>query len=74
MNKTMTVRIPENQAAEFETVARIDQVSVAEAARQAIEEHVKMRRADADFQARLKHIMKRDREILDGLAKGAGED
>lgn len=68
--KVMTIRQPDDQAAELELIARIDGVPVAEAVREAIAVYAAARRADPEFQARLRqHIeaMKAwERDVADG--------
>lgn len=66
--KTMSLRLAEEQARELEAVARVDEIPVSEAVREAIAAHVAARRADHEFQARLARMMKQDREILKRLA------
>jgi hypothetical protein len=61
------VRLSEEQQAELAAVARADGVSVAEAIRAAIQEHIAARRRDTRFQQRLAKII--DRELLERLAK-----
>jgi hypothetical protein len=68
MPKTMTLRLAEDQARELEAVARIDDIPVSEAVREAITTHVAARRQDRDFQERLARTMEEDREILKRLA------
>jgi hypothetical protein len=67
--KTMSLRMPAGQAGELEAVARVDGVSVAEAVRSAIQAHIDARRADAQFQARLRRSLEEQRDILDRLAR-----
>lgn len=64
MTKVMTVRLAEDMAAQLAAVARIDEIPVSESVRVAIENHIAARRADEDFQARLKLRLEEDREIL----------
>lgn len=66
--KAMTLRLPADKAAELEAIARIDNVSIAEAVRAAIDERIAQRRQDSDFQARLRAIVEQDRAILERLA------
>ena len=66
--KTMSLRLAEEQARELEAVARIDEIPVSEAVRDAISAHVAARRQDQEFQARLARMMREDREILKRLA------
>jgi predicted DNA-binding protein len=67
--KTLTLRLDEEQARELEAVARIDDVPVTGAIREAINAHIASRREDHDFQDRLTRVMKEDREILKRLAE-----
>jgi predicted DNA-binding protein len=67
--RTTTIRQPAEQAETLETVARIDGVSVSEAIRQAIANHIEARRNDPDFRARLQERMREDRVILEKLAQ-----
>lgn len=67
--KTMTLRLPAEQALELEAVARVDDISVSDAVREAILEHVKRRRGDAEFRERLRRFMDEEREILERLAR-----
>lgn len=69
MAKTMSLRLDENQAAELEAIARVDEMPVAEAVRQAIDDRIEARRTDKAFQDRLRRIMDEDRQILERLAK-----
>lgn len=65
----MTLRLLNDQAEELEAVARADGISVAEAVREAITEHIARKRSDEAFRDRLKAVMERDREILERLAR-----
>ena len=49
------------QAAELEAVARVEGISVSDAVREAISEHI--------VRERLRVVMERDREILERLAR-----
>jgi predicted transcriptional regulator len=69
MSKTMTVRLSDEQARELETVARIDEMPVAEAVRRAIDDRIKVRREDNDFQTRLRRLIQENQEALERLAK-----
>ena len=68
MIKSMTLRLPAEQAAELEAVAETEGVPVAEAVRQAIAAHIEQRRKDKAFQARLRASIERNREVLQRLA------
>lgn len=69
MGKAMTVRLDDDQAEELEKIAEIDGVSVAEAVRDAIAQHVKNRSADPEFRKRIRASIKKHQAILDRLAK-----
>ena len=67
--KVMSLRLPEDLAAELAAVAETDEMPISEAIRKAIDKHIAERRADRDFQDRLKQRLERNREILGRLAK-----
>ena len=67
--KNMTLRLPVNQADELEAVARAEGMTVSDAVREAITEHIDRKRKDKAFRGRLKAVMERDREILDRLSR-----
>ncbi len=69
MKKAMTLRLPADKAAELEYVARADGISVTEAVREAIDARIAERRADKDFQNRLRRLADEDRAILDRLGQ-----
>jgi predicted transcriptional regulator len=68
MAKTMTLRLSDEQAANLEAMARVDEMPVSEAVRLAIDERIKARRADKEFQARIKRMLEEEREVLKRLA------
>jgi hypothetical protein len=68
MPKSMTLRLTDEQAAELEAIARVENVPIAEEVRVALAEHIANRRRDRAFQTRLKASIKRNQEILDRLA------
>lgn len=67
--KTMSLRLPDEQAKALDALAMADETSVSEVIREAIAERIEKRRADRDFQARLKRAVERNREALDLLAR-----
>ncbi|HWO84720.1 MAG TPA: ribbon-helix-helix protein, CopG family [Solirubrobacterales bacterium] len=67
--KAMSLRLPEEKAAELSAVARADDMPVSEVVREAIDNHIAARRADKDFQERLKKRLAEDREVLERLAE-----
>jgi hypothetical protein len=67
--KAMSLRLTADQAAELEAVARTDEMPVSEAVREAIDAYIAARRADKEFQKRLKRRLEEDREVLERLAR-----
>jgi predicted DNA-binding protein len=67
--KAMSLRIPEDKAAELAAVARTDDMPVSEVVREAIDNHIAARRGDKDFQERLKRRVEEDREVLERLSE-----
>jgi predicted transcriptional regulator len=67
--KSMTLRLPADQAAELEKIAEIDRVPVSEAVRDAIAKHIESRRGDDEFRERLERLVRENQEILDRLAR-----
>jgi hypothetical protein len=67
--RAMTLRLPADQAAELEAVARADDMSVAEAVRTAIHAHIEARRRDRAFQARIRRMIEEERAVLERLAR-----
>lgn len=69
MAKTMSLRIADEVAAALEMVARAEDTSVTETIREAINDAIERRRADPEFQARLRKIRERDAQTLRILAE-----
>jgi predicted transcriptional regulator len=69
MTKNMTVRLPDELAADAEALARVEGQSVNETVKQALAEAVARRRKDPKFRARLRRIIEEDQELLERLAK-----
>ena len=67
--KATSLRLPEELAAELAAVARADDMPMSEVVREAIEKHITERRADKDFQKRVKQLLEEDREVLKRLAE-----
>lgn len=67
--KAMSLRLPEDKAAELAAIARVDDMPVSEAVREAIDNHIAAKRADKNFQKRLKQRLDEDRAVLERLAK-----
>jgi hypothetical protein len=69
MTKNLTVRIPDDVAANAEAIARVDGVSLNETVKQSLVEAAERRRTDPAFKARLMKIIEEDRELLERLVK-----
>lgn len=67
--KARTLRLPAEQAETLEAIAGVDEVSINEEIRQAIDAHIAARRADPEFRERLQASIARNKEILDRLAQ-----
>jgi hypothetical protein len=68
MAKTLTLRLPDDQAAALDLVARTDEQTFTEAVRTAIDEHIEQRRQDAEFRERLARRRKEEAELYKRLA------
>ena len=69
MTKNITVRLPDELAADAEALARVDGTSLNETVKQSLLEAVERRRKNPEFRARLTRIIEEDRELLERLAK-----
>lgn len=69
MTRNMTVRLPDDLAADAEALARVEGKSVNELVKDALTDTVEQRRRDPKFKARLRQIIEEDRELLERLAK-----
>lgn len=67
--KATSLRLSPELAAELSAVARADGVPISDVVRAAIGKHIATRRADEDFQARLKEQMEKDRKVLERLTE-----
>lgn len=68
-SKVTTVRLPASLAAELEAIARVENIAVSEAIREAIAAHIEARRKDDGFVERLRRRVEEDRAILEKLAQ-----
>jgi predicted transcriptional regulator len=66
---TMSLRMDDEQARALSALAMAEETSVSEVIREAISDRIEKRRADKDFQERLKRAVERNQEALDLLAK-----
>lgn len=66
---TLSLRLDDEQARALNAVAMADETSVSEVIRDAIADRIEKRRADKDFQERLKSAVARNQEALKLLAQ-----
>jgi len=69
MTKNLTVRLPDDLAADTEALARVEGKSVNETIKDALAAAVEQRRRDPKFKQRIRKIIEEDRELLERLAK-----
>lgn len=65
--KATSLRLEQSVADELAAVARVDEMSISDVVREAIDKHVAKRRADPDFQTALQKRMEADRIVLERL-------
>ena len=69
MAKQTTVRLPDRLADEAEAVARVKGTSVNALIIDSLTAEIERARADKDFTSRARELLKRDKELLDRLAR-----
>jgi predicted transcriptional regulator len=69
MAKQTTVRLPEELADQAEAIARVKGTSVNTLIIESLSAEIARVRADKDFTARAGRLLKRDKELLDRLAR-----
>lgn len=67
--KSMSLRLPDDQAKALNAVAMAEETPVSEVIRAAIEDRIRLKRDDPDFQERLKRAVERNQEALDLLSR-----
>jgi Arc/MetJ-type ribon-helix-helix transcriptional regulator len=67
---SISVRVPEDVAAEVALIARVEGVNVSEVIRAGVYRHLSALRTDPAFQKRLRKRLDEDREILERYAPG----
>lgn len=68
--KAMSLRIDDELSAEMNAVARADDVPASEVIRAALYRYIAERKSDPKFQARLRELLEKDREVIERLAAG----
>ncbi|MGN6256965.1 MAG: ribbon-helix-helix protein, CopG family [Solirubrobacterales bacterium] len=71
---TISVRVPDDIAAEVVAIARVESVSISEVIRAGIHRHLAWLRADPEFQKRLRARLHKDREILERYGERSGRE
>ena len=61
--KVTTMRLPEDMAAELAFVARADEMTISDIVRAALQKYISGRKADEEFQAKLKECLEEDRRL-----------
>jgi hypothetical protein len=69
MTKNLTIRLPDEVAADAEALARVEGKSLNETVKQSLIETVERRRSNPKFKARLAKIIEQDRELLERLTR-----
>ena len=69
MAKQTTVRLTEDLAEEAEAVARVNGISVNALIIESLSAEITRVRADKEFTTRVSKLLKRDKELLDRLAR-----
>ena len=69
MTKHLTIRIPDDVAANAEAISRVDGMSLNETVKQSLVEAIERRRKSPAFKTRLAKIIEEDRELLERLSK-----
>jgi hypothetical protein len=69
MTRQTTVRLPEDLADQAEAVARVKGTSVNALIIESLSAEIARVRADKDFTSRANRLLKRDKELLDRLAR-----
>jgi predicted transcriptional regulator len=70
MTKITTIRIDDELKVEVDAVARADDVPASEVVRAALYRYIAERKSDPQFQARLRELLEKDREVIERLAAG----
>lgn len=65
--KSMTIRQDDDQATTLELVARVDEMPIAHVVKLAITSYIEARRADLEFQDRLRRLVATERELASKL-------
>lgn len=70
LTKITTIRIDDELKVEVDAVARADDVPASEVVRAALYRYIAEHKSDPQFQARLRELLEKDREVIERLAAG----
>lgn len=62
--KAMTVRLDDDLAARVEMIAKVQEISIADAVREALEVYVRVRLATDEFRAKLRATVEAEQQLL----------
>lgn len=68
-SKAISIRLPDQMAAELAAIARTQDVPISEVIREAIENHISSLGKSKDFQRQVKKRLEEDQKILKRLAE-----
>lgn len=68
-SRSITLRLPEQMAAELAAIARTKDIPVSEVIREAVENHITSLSTDKAFRQLLKKRLEEDQKVLKRLAK-----
>ena len=68
-NKAISVRLPDEMAAELAAIGRVQDIPISEVIREAIENHIVTRRTDKKFKQQIKKRLEEDRQLLERFAE-----
>lgn len=69
MTKNFTLRLPDDETANVEALARAEGLSLNETVRRALSEAIEACRAEPELKSRVRRIIDEDRELLERLAR-----
>ena len=67
-SRATSLRLPESLAVDIGVIARAEGIPISEFIREALENHVSLRRSEPGFKERLKERMAEDQEVFKRLA------
>lgn len=68
-SRAISIRLPQQMAAELAAIARTKDIPTSEVIREAIENHIASLSTDKDFRQRLRKHLEDEQKVLERLAK-----